>query len=136
MKAAVFCRNMGMSGTCSTVMTAVARLTASWCGLANVPAVAYTSIMGMLILLCGIRTVAIRPAGSCLCRGAAIGCRLDQVGHFGWVGDHRDVAGGDFDGGRAHAAGEHALGVGRDRLVLRGDQVPARQRLPRWDAHH
>ena len=40
MKAAVFCRNMGISGTCSMVMTAVARLTASWWVSANVPAVA------------------------------------------------------------------------------------------------
>ena len=30
MKAAVFCRNMGMSGTCSIVMTAAARSAASW----------------------------------------------------------------------------------------------------------
>src|SRR6266496_2544916 len=70
---------------------------------------------------------------SCLCRGAGFGCRLDELGHFGWAGDHGEVAGGDFDGGRAHPAGEQALGIGRDRLVLRGGQVPARQRLPRWE---
>src|SRR6185437_4863281 len=39
------------------------------------------------------------------------------------MGDHRDVAGGDLDGGGAHAAGEHALGIGRQRLVVGGDQV-------------
>jgi hypothetical protein len=40
MKAAVFWRNMGMSGTCSTAMTAAARSAASWWGSAKVPAVA------------------------------------------------------------------------------------------------
>jgi hypothetical protein len=40
MKAAVFWRNMGMSGTCSMVMTAAARSAASWWGSAKVPAVA------------------------------------------------------------------------------------------------
>lgn len=55
------------------------------------------------------------------CRGVGLCGRLDELGDFGWVGDHGDVAGGDFDGGRAHAAGELAFGVGRDRLVLRGD---------------
>ncbi len=40
MKAAVFCRNMGMSGTSSMVITAVAISTASRCLSGNVPAVA------------------------------------------------------------------------------------------------
>src|SRR6266571_5774469 len=31
---------------------------------------------------------------SCLCRGAGSGCRLDELDHFGWVGDHGEVAGG------------------------------------------
>src|SRR5260370_7670244 len=71
---------------------------------------------------------------SCLCRGAGFGCRLDELGHFGWGGDHGEVAGGDFDGGRAHPAGEHALGVGRDRLALRPAQAPPRPRPPPWPA--
>ena len=40
MNAAVFCRNIGMSGTCSMAMTAAARSAASWWVSANVPAVA------------------------------------------------------------------------------------------------
>src|SRR5207245_307078 len=70
------------------------------------------------------------------CRGTGFGCRLDEVGHFGWVGDHGDMAGRDFDRGRAHAAGEQALAVWRYGLVLRGDEIPARQRLPGRHAHH
>jgi len=46
------------------------------------------------------------------------------------------MAGGDLGGGGAHAAGEVALGIGRQRLVVGGDQVPGRQRLPSRDAHH
>jgi hypothetical protein len=33
------------------------------------------------------------------------------------------VAGGDFDGGGAHALGELALGVRRDRFIVLGDQT-------------
>ena len=55
----------------------------------------------------------------------------DRVG----LGDHRDVARPDLDGGRAHALSELALGVGRDRLVLLRDEVPGGQRLPGRSAH-
>ena len=40
MKAAVFWRNMGMSGTCSMAINVAARSTASWWGSEKVPAVA------------------------------------------------------------------------------------------------
>ena len=46
------------------------------------------------------------------------------------------MVGWDFNGGCAHALGELALGVGRDRLVAVGDQVPGRQRFPRRYTHH
>jgi hypothetical protein len=39
-KAAVFCRNIGMSGTCSMVMSAAARSAASCRASENVPVVA------------------------------------------------------------------------------------------------
>src|SRR5437016_1601965 len=104
-----------MSGTCSMVMTAVARSMASWCLSAKVPAAAYTSIIG--------------TASSF--RGGA-----DELRNFGRVGDHRDVAGRYLDGGGAHAAGEQAFGVGWDGLVLGGNQVPGRQRFPGRYAHH
>jgi hypothetical protein len=61
---------------------------------------------------------------------------LDQVGDSSGMGDHRDVARGDLDGGRAHPRCELPLGVGRDRLVVLRDEVPGRQRLPRRLAHH
>jgi ketosteroid isomerase-like protein len=44
------------------------------------------------------------------------------------------VPGGDLDGGRAHAAGELAFGVRRDRLVVLGDEIPGRQGLPSREA--
>src|SRR6266511_1043667 len=77
MKAAVFCRNMGMSGTCSMVMTAAARLAASWWASAKVSAVAKTSIMGMAMLLL-----------SCHRRRGGVGRGLDELGHFVGVGDY------------------------------------------------
>ena len=51
------------------------------------------------------------------------------------MGDHRDVAGRDLDGGGAHAGGELPLGIRREGLVVGGDQVPGRPRLPGRDAH-
>jgi hypothetical protein len=42
---------------------------------------------------------------------------LDELGHVIGVGDHRYVAGRDFDGGGPHALGELPLGIGRDRLI-------------------
>src|SRR6476469_5369725 len=47
MKAAVFLRNIGMFGTPSMPMRVSASSTASAWGSANVPAAAYTSIIGM-----------------------------------------------------------------------------------------
>src|SRR4029077_20678115 len=90
------------------------------------------------------------PIATCLSRSAhavsgcaglarsrdGFGGRLDELCHVTGVGDHRDVAGGDLDGGGAHVGGEPPLGVWRDRLVVGGDQVPGRQRFPGRDAHH
>ena len=45
------------------------------------------------------------------------GRRLDELCHLTGVGDHRDVAGRDLDGSGAHAGGEQALGIRRQRLV-------------------
>src|SRR5690348_8590098 len=64
------------------------------------------------------------------------GGRLDELCHVTGVGDHRDVAGRNLDGGGAHAGGELPLGIRRDRLVVGGDQVPGRQRFPGRNAHH
>src|SRR5205814_2738019 len=66
----------------------------------------------------------------CLCR------RLDELHHVLRVGDHRHVARRDFDGGGPHAPGEQTLGIGRERLVVRGDQEPGRQRFPGRNTHH
>ena len=52
--------------------------------------------------------------------------RLDERDDLVRVGNHRAVVGWDFNGGCTHALGELALGVGRDRLVAGGDQVPGR----------
>src|SRR5260221_1261069 len=71
MKAAVFCRNIGMSGTCSIVMTAVAMSAASWCLSANIPTVAYTSVMGIVMLLRQIVIVARGGSGTCGCGHAS-----------------------------------------------------------------
>ena len=46
---------------------------------------------------------------------------LDELGHVIRVGDHRYVAGRDFDGGGPHALGELPLGIGRDRLTRNQD---------------
>src|SRR6266545_3522839 len=135
---------MGMFGTCSMVITAAARSAASRCLSAKVPVVAYTSIMGMAMLLRQIGLwraedpeVWMSPARRFLRRrGQGLGRRLDELRHLVGVGDHRDVVGGDLDGGRAHAAGELVLGVWWDRFVLRGDQVLGRQRPPGWDVYH
>src|ERR1700689_4012695 len=51
---------------------------------------------------------------------------LDELCHFIGVGDHRHVAARELDDGRAHAAGELELGVGRDGLIVLGDQEPGR----------
>src|SRR3984885_15266539 len=64
------------------------------------------------------------------------GCGLDEPGHVTGVGDHRDVAGRNLDGGGAHAGGELPLGLRRQGLVVGGDQVPGRPCFPGRDAHH
>src|SRR2546428_11030581 len=64
-----------------------------------------------------------------------VGRLLDQVGDLGRMGDHRDVARRDLDGGRAHPLGELPLGIGWDRFVVLRDEVPRRERLPRRSAH-
>jgi len=70
----------------------------------------------------------------------SFGGGLDELSHVIWVRDHRHVAGRDFDGVGAHALGELPLGIGRDRLIVLGDQEPGRVRFPcrpcgrRWSA--
>src|SRR6185437_7740516 len=89
------------------------------------------------IATCLSRSAHAVSGGAGLARGRhGFGRRLDELGHVTGVGDHRDVAGGDLDGGGAHAGGELPLSIGRDRLVVGGDQVPGRQRFPGRDAHH
>src|SRR5260370_32644566 len=66
----------------------------------------------------------------CLCR------RFDELHHVLRVGDHRHVARRDFDGGGTHTPGEQTLGIGRERLVIRGDQVPGWQRFPGRNTYH
>jgi hypothetical protein len=58
--------------------------------------------------------------------------RLNELDDVIGVGNHRDVVGWDFDGSCAHALGELALGVGRDRLVAVGDQKPGRVTAPQF----
>src|SRR5258706_10491290 len=69
------------------------------------------------------------------CRSDGLRGRLDEARNIRWVRDHRDVARLDLDGRRAHPGRELALGVGRERLVALGHQVPARERLPRGHGH-
>lgn len=52
-----------------------------------------------------------------------------------WVRDHREVARRDFDDDRTHPLGEEALNVGWYGLIVSGDHVPRRQRLPGWNTH-
>jgi hypothetical protein len=66
----------------------------------------------------------------------ARGCLLDQIGHFRGVRHHGKVTGRNLHGGRSHATREQPLGIGWDRLILRGDQIPRRQRLPGGNTHH
>ena len=56
--------------------------------------------------------------GSALARGQhGLGSGLDEPGHLTGVGDHRDVARRDLDGGGAHPGGELPFGIRRERLV-------------------
>jgi hypothetical protein len=66
----------------------------------------------------------------------SFGGGLDELSHVIWVGDHRHVADRDFDGDGPHALGELPLGIGRDRLIVLGDQEPGRVRFPCRDTHH
>jgi hypothetical protein len=64
---------------------------------------------------------------------------LAKVSAEAWsevLGDHRDVVRRGLDCRRVHALGEETLGVGWDRLVAVGDQVPGRERLSGRHAHH
>src|SRR3984885_6546264 len=57
---------MGTSGAFSMDIRAAARSVASWCLSVNVPAVAYTSIMGIaLSFRLRVRTTALRGRGRC-----------------------------------------------------------------------
>jgi hypothetical protein len=60
---------------------------------------------------------------------------LNEFGYIVRVGHHGDMAGCDFHSRCGHALGEKVLGIGRDRLVILGNQVSRRQRFPYWHAH-
>jgi len=55
----------------------------------------------------------------------------DHVDHKAGLGEHGDVAAADLVGGGAHAPGGEALQLGLDGVVVGGNDVPARLRLPR-----
>src|ERR1700722_5633817 len=127
MNAAVLSWKRGIAGTPSQRMTAAARSRASVFWSLNVPEAAYTSIIGMvsspwffglcLALRAAVRVVISGPGD---CRGSG----LDQLDDIVRVRHHRNVAGRDFDGRRAHALGEHALSIRGNRLVVGGDEIP------------
>src|SRR5690349_16669939 len=119
--AAVLLRNSPTSGTCSQRITAVARSWASWWRSGNVPAAAYTSIIGVALPR--------SDAGEPVARRSGLGGGLDEPGHLTRMGDHRDMARGHLDRAGAHALREHPLRVRRDRLVFRRDEVPRWMRL-------
>ena len=50
---------------------------------------------------------------------AGVEGRLDQLDDVLWVGHHRHMTGRDFDGRRSHTLCELALGIWRDRFVVR-----------------
>jgi len=54
---------------------------------------------------------------------------LDELDNGIWMRHHGYMAGSDFHSRRAHALGEEAFRVGRDGLIVRGDQIP--RGLPR-----
>src|SRR5215831_16282546 len=54
----------------------------------------------------------------------------DHVEYGVRLGKHRHVAAVDLKGGCAHALGEETLQIGMNGLILFGDDVPARLRLP------
>src|SRR5215831_161560 len=54
----------------------------------------------------------------------------DHVEYEFRLGKHRHVAAVDLKGGCAHALGEETLQIGMHGLILFGDDVPARLRLP------
>jgi hypothetical protein len=57
-------------------------------------------------------------------RSDCCGGRFDQLRHLLWVRDHGDMARRNLDDGRAHSRGELSLRIGRERLVVLGDQIP------------
>src|SRR6516165_10728870 len=59
----------------------------------------------------------------------------DHVEHEVWLGKHRHVAAVALKGGCAHALGEEALQIGMNGLILFGNDVPARLRLPGSSPH-
>src|SRR6266542_6557709 len=116
---------MGMFGTCSMVISAVASSTASEWRSANVPAAAYTSIIG--IRLDSFRgpmpSTAVGDLVLCASPGRRrradlLGGSFDQLRDLAGARDHRDVTRRDLHGGRAHPRRELALGVRRDRFVV------------------
>src|SRR6478735_8714444 len=66
--------------------------------------------------------------------GSAAGGAEDDLDDGVGAAEHRDVRGVQLDGGGAGAGGHHALRLRRDRVVLRRDDVPGRDRAPGGDA--
>src|SRR5271163_3826720 len=61
---------------------------------------------------------------------------VGEIRDLNGMGDHCHVARWNLNSGCAHALREHALGVGRDGLVVGGDQVPRRKALPGRNPHN
>ena len=75
-----------------------------------------------------VERTAVRPVRSSAWLGV---CGLaDHVEHEVGLGKHRHVAAVALKGGCAHALGEETLQIGMHSLILFGDDVPARLRLP------
>src|SRR6266550_1636691 len=105
--AAVFWRNSGMFGTRSIVITAVATSRASFTRSRNVPAGAYTSIIGMLVTRA-----------------------LDDPGDVLRARDVREMPRRHLRHVRIHPLRHEALELRIDRAILRSEDVPGRHGLP------
>ena len=55
----------------------------------------------------------------------------DHIDDNGGLGEHRYVAACHLDDSRSHALRNPALEIGMHGVVLRGQHIPARLRLPR-----
>jgi hypothetical protein len=69
-------------------------------------------------------------------RSPSLGRLLDELDHSIGVRDHRNVAGSDLDRCGVRSLRELHLGVRRQRLVVVGDEILRRNRLPCRGSHH